>query len=178
MLILQLVLVSTTWNPNTSYHSHNFRQLCMSVTQVYTVQPQVLGGTVVSIEADLSRGLHSVAIVGLAGKAVEEAKDRVSSAIKHSGYDSPKSQNQKIVISLAPADLKKEGPLFDLPIAISYLLTAGHISSDTTKRIFIGEISLAGELRPVRGVLSIYKLHKKPGLRKELCHWGMLLKRP
>jgi len=80
----------------------------MSVTQVFTVQPQVLGGTVVSIEADLSRGLHSFSIVGLAGKAIEEAKDRVSTAIKHSGFDSPKSQNHKIVISLAPADLKKE----------------------------------------------------------------------
>ena len=85
----------------------------MSVTQVFTVQPHVLGGTVVSIEADLSRGLHSFSIVGLAGKAIEEAKDRVSTAIKHSGFDSPKSQNHKIVISLAPADLKKEGAAFD-----------------------------------------------------------------
>jgi magnesium chelatase family protein len=135
----------------------------MSVTQVFTVQPQVLGGTVVSIEADLSRGLHSFSIVGLAGKAIEEAKDRVSTAIKHSGFDSPKTQNHKIVVSLAPADLKKEGPLFDLPIAIAYLLSAGLITTDSVKRIFIGELGLSGELRPVRGVLSIVQTAKKAG---------------
>ncbi len=135
----------------------------MSITQVYTVQGHVLGGTVVSIEADLSLGLHSFSIVGLAGKAIEEAKDRVSTAIKHSGYDSPKSKNQKIVISLAPADLKKEGPLFDLPIAIAYLLTAGLISSNATKRIFIGELGLSGELRAVRGVLSMVQTAKQHG---------------
>lgn len=135
----------------------------MNFTQVYTVQGHVLGGTVVSIEADLTLGLHSFAIVGLAGKAIEEAKDRVSTAIKHSGYDSPKSKNQKIVISLAPADLKKEGPLFDLPIAIAYLLTAGLIATDAIKRIYIGELALSGELRPVRGVLSIVQTAKKAG---------------
>lgn len=135
----------------------------MSVTQIFTVQGQVLGGTVVSIEADLTRGLHSFSIVGLAGKAIEEAKDRVSSAIKHSGFDSPKSQNHKIVISLAPADLKKEGPLFDLPIAISYLLATNSIATDLTKRIFIGELALSGELRPVRGILSIVQTAKRAG---------------
>lgn len=135
----------------------------MSVTQVFTVQPQVLGGTVVSIEADVSRGLHSFSIVGLAGKAIEEAKDRVSTAIKHSGFDSPKTQNHKIIISLAPADLKKEGPLFDLPIAVAYLLTTGLIACDTVKRIYIGELSLEGKLRPVRGVLTIVQTAKKAG---------------
>ncbi len=144
----------------------------MSVTQVFTVQPQVLGGTVVSIEADLSRGLHSFSIVGLAGKATLEAKDRVSTAIKHSGFDSPKSQNHKIVISLAPADLKKEGPLFDLPIAIAYLLTAGVMSSDTTKRILIGELALSGELRPVRGVLSIVQTALKAGFTEVIVPIG------
>ena len=135
----------------------------MSITQVYTVQGHVLGGTIVSIEADLSNGLHSFSIVGLAGKAIEEAKDRVSTAIKLSGYDSPKSKNQKVVISLAPADLKKEGPLFDLPIAVAYLLSAGAISCDSIKRIYIGELSLGGELRPVRGVLSMVQTAKEAG---------------
>ena len=144
----------------------------MSVTQVFTVQPQVLGGSIVSIEADLSRGLHSFSIVGLAGKAIEEAKDRVSTAIKHSGFDSPKTQNHKIVISLAPADLKKEGPLFDLPIAIAYLLTAGLIASDNAKRIFIGELALSGELRPVRGVLSIVQTAKKAGYAEVIVPFG------
>ena len=135
----------------------------MSITPVFTIQPSVQGGTVVRIEADLSRGLHSFSIVGLAGKAIEEAKDRISAALKHSGFPSPKSQNQKIVISLAPADLKKEGPLFDLPIAIAYLLAAELVSLDTTKRIFVGELSLDGELRSVRGVLGVVQAAKNAG---------------
>lgn len=132
-------------------------------THVYTAQPHVLGGTIVSIEADLTRGLHSFSIVGLAGKAIEEAKDRVSSAIKHSGYPSPKSQNHKIVVSLAPADLKKEGPLFDLPIAIAYLATAELITLDKTRRLYVGELGLNGDLRAVRGVLSITQAAKADG---------------
>lgn len=106
------------------------------------------------IEADLSRGLHSFSIVGLAGKAIEESKDRISSAIKHSGFPAPKSQNHKITISLSPADLKKEGPLFDLPIALSYLEAAGEIQTDP-KILYVGELGLDGQLRPIKGVLNI-----------------------
>lgn len=135
----------------------------MSVTQIYTAQPHVLGGTLISIEADLTRGLHSFSIVGLAGKAIEESKDRVSSAIKHSGYDSPKSKNHKIVISLAPADIKKEGPLFDLPIALAYLQVAGLVTPDNTRRIYVGELALDGSLRGVRGVLSIVQTARQLG---------------
>ncbi|PIZ54748.1 magnesium chelatase [Candidatus Uhrbacteria bacterium CG_4_10_14_0_2_um_filter_41_21] len=138
----------------------------MSVTQIYTAQPHVIGGTLISIEADLTRGLHSFSIVGLAGKAIEESKDRVSSAIKHSGFDSPKSQNHKIVISLAPADIKKEGPLFDLPIALAYLEAAGLITPDGTKRIYVGELALDGSLRGVRGVLSIVQTAQKFGFKE------------
>lgn len=137
----------------------------MSVALVYTVQPHILNGTVVRIEADLSRGLHSFSIVGLAGKAIEESKDRISSAIKHSGFESPKSKNQKITISLSPADLKKEGPLFDLPIAIAYLVASGEVvSSDDT--IYVGELGLDGSLRPVRGVLNVVMTAKKAGYKK------------
>lgn len=133
------------------------------MTHIFTIQPSILSGTVVTIEADLSRGLFSFSIVGLAGKATLEAKDRVSSAIKHSGFTAPKSQNQKIVISLSPADLKKEGPLFDLPIAVAYLLATGAITAQTEKRIYVGELALDGTLRPVRGVLSIVKKAKEAG---------------
>ncbi len=128
----------------------------MSIALVYTAQPHVLSGTIISVEADLSRGLHSFSIVGLAGKAIEEAKDRVSSAIKHTGFDSPKSQNQKITISLSPADLKKDGPLFDLPIALAYL-QANELIPQTEKVVFIGELGLDGTLRPVKGVLNVVK---------------------
>lgn len=138
----------------------------MEVAQIKTVQPHVLDGTIVTVEVDISRGLHSFTIVGLAGKAVDEAKDRVSSAIKHSGFDSPKTKNQKIVISLSPADLKKEGPLFDLPIAIAYLVASGHITVPSEKIIFIGELGLDGRLRPVKGILNCVQAAKRSGYKE------------
>lgn len=134
-----------------------------TVAHVSTVQPNILQGTLVTIEADISRGLHAFSVVGLAGKAVDESKDRVGSAIKHSGYTSPKTQNQKIIISLSPADLKKEGPLFDLPIAIAYLLAAEEIMVDDNQRVFVGELSLDGTLRPIKGVLSCTQTAKELG---------------
>lgn len=135
----------------------------MSVACVTTIQPQVLAGTVVIIEADISRGLHAFSIVGLAGKAIDESKDRVSSAIKHSGFASPKTKNQKIIISLSPADVKKDGPLFDLPIAISYLIAAEEIVTDGKERVLIGELGLDGSVRTVRGVLNCVLAAKEAG---------------
>jgi magnesium chelatase family protein len=135
----------------------------MNVARVYAAQPSLTLADIVTIETDLSRGLFAFAIVGLPGKAVEEARDRVNSAIKNTGFDSPKSQNQKVVISLAPADLKKEGPLFDLPMAVSYLIAAEIIRADIDKTIFIGELALDGTLRPVRGVLPIVRKAKEMG---------------
>ncbi len=136
----------------------------MSVATTHTAQGTITGGVPVTIEADLSRGLHSFSIVGLAGKAVEEAKDRVSAAIKNSGFTSPKSQNHKIVISLAPADLKKDGTHFDLPIALAYLIAAEHIKPTTpTKRLYLGELSLSGELRRVTGVLRAVQVAEQHG---------------
>lgn len=133
----------------------------MPVASTYTAQPTVHGGIPVLIEADLTRGLHSFAVVGLPGKAVEEAKDRVSAAIKNSGFPSPKSKNQKIVVSLAPADLKKEGPLFDLSIAVAYLLAAQEIECDEKRRMYVGELGLDGSIRSVGGVLSIVQAAKE-----------------
>lgn len=138
----------------------------MSVSKVTTVQPHVLSGTVVVIEADISRGLHSFAIVGLAGKAIDESKDRISSAIKHSGFASPKTKNHKITISLSPADVKKDGPLFDLPIALAYLMAAEEITADVSSYICIGELGLDGTLRPVRGVLNCVLAAKQAGYEK------------
>jgi len=135
----------------------------MPVARVHTAQGTVGGGIPVVIEADLARGLHSFSIVGLPGKAVEESKDRVSAAIKNSGFPSPKSKNHKITISLAPADVKKEGPLFDLPIAIAYLIAAEEAPADTVKRMYVGELGLDGALRRVHGVLPIIITAKKEG---------------
>lgn len=135
----------------------------MAVARVHTAQPGVLSGTIVTIEADLSRGLHSFSLVGLAGKAVEESKDRVNAAIKNSGFKSPKSQSKRIVVSLAPADVKKEGPLFDLPIALSYLIATEDVRGDTSKVILLGELALDGTLRAVRGILPSVQAAKDSG---------------
>jgi magnesium chelatase family protein len=137
----------------------------MQYAKVYGAQTSLLTPHLVSIETDLSRGLHAFTLVGLPDKAVEESRDRVAAAIKHSGFDSPKSRNQKIVISLAPADLKKEGPLFDLPIAISYLLAADDVRFDPEPYLFIGELSLDGHLRAVRGILPLVAGAKAQGKR-------------
>jgi magnesium chelatase family protein len=135
----------------------------MQYARVYGAQTSILSPHIVSIETDLSRGLHAFTLVGLPDKAVEESRDRVAAAIKHAGFDSPKARNQKIVISLAPADLKKEGPMFDLPIALSYLLAADDIRFDPEPFVFIGELSLDGRLQSVRGVLPLVAEAKRKG---------------
>ena len=134
----------------------------MSFSRIYSAQTHLLKGKIVTIEVDITKNtLHSFTLVGLPDKAVDESKDRMSSALKNSGFDSPKNQNQKIVISLSPADLKKEGPYFDLGIALAYLLSAEEINFDGEGRIFLGELSLNGELRPIKGALPLTEIAKK-----------------
>ncbi len=138
----------------------------MAVSKIYSAQATLLNAQIIDIEVDLSKGLHSFSIVGLADKSVDESKDRVSAAIKNSGWKSPKNKNQKVVVSLAPADVKKEGPLFDLPIALAYLIASENIKAETEKRLFIGELSLDGKLRPIKGALPITQKAKKEGFRE------------
>ena len=138
----------------------------MSFAKVYSTQATLLKGQTVSVEVDLSRGLHAFTIVGLPDKAVEESRDRVSAAIKNSGFTSPKSKNQKVVISLAPADLKKEGPVFDMAMALAYLLAAEEISFDPEEKLFVGELSLDGDIRGVRGILPLVSHAKQCGFKE------------
>mgnify|MGYP001594820102 FL=1 len=135
----------------------------MSFAKVYSAQVNLLRGAIVTIEVDLSKGLHTFSVVGLPDKAVDESKDRVSGAIKNSGYKSPKAKNQKIIVSLSPADLKKEGPFFDLAIAIAYLKAAGEIKFNSEKKIFLGELGLDGALRSIRGALPLAEEAKRRG---------------
>lgn len=106
----------------------------------------------VEVEVDIaSQGLPSFTIVGLPDKAVEEARERVRSALKNSGADFPA---KRITVNLAPADLPKEGPSYDLPIAVGILLASGQLQTDVTKSIFMGELALDGRVRHTNGVLS------------------------
>ena len=134
--------------------------------RVFAAQPALPAAQLVSVEADLARGLHAFSIVGLPDKAVEEARDRVASAIKNTGLTSPKSTNKKIVISLAPAELKKEGAAFDLPVALSYLLAAEDIDFDPEGKLFAGELALDGSVRSIRGTLSIALLARQEGFKE------------
>ncbi len=139
----------------------------MSFSRVYSAQTHMLLGKIVTVEVDITPNtLHAFTVVGLPDKAVEESKDRMSSALKNSGFQSPKNQNQKIVISLSPADIKKEGPYFDLAIALSYLLSAKEINFNPENKIFLGELSLNGDLRPIKGVLPLVQEAKKRGFKE------------
>lgn len=138
----------------------------MSYAKVFTAQASLLKPYIVDVEVDLSRGLHSFSIVGLPDKAVEEARDRVSAAIKNSGFESPKSKNHKVVVSLAPAEIKKEGSGLDVAIALAYLLAEGEVSFVPDNKIFLGELSLDGSLRPIKGALAFARKAKEKGFKE------------
>lgn len=138
----------------------------MSYAKVHSAQANLLKPYIVDVEADLSRGLNSFSIVGLGDKAVDEAKDRISAAVKNSGFESPKSKNHKVVISLAPAEVRKEGSGLDVAIALSYLLASGDILFDSKDKIFLGELSLDGSLRSVKGALAFARKAKEKGFRE------------
>jgi magnesium chelatase family protein len=111
-----------------------------------------LDAVAIEVEVDIaSQGLPSFTIVGLPDKAVEEAKERVRSAIRNSGADFPA---RRITVNLAPADLPKEGPSYDLPIALGILLASGQIQADVSKLLVAGELALDGRIRPITGILS------------------------
>ncbi|MBP6925522.1 MAG: YifB family Mg chelatase-like AAA ATPase [Candidatus Pacebacteria bacterium] len=132
-----------------------------SFSRIYSAQPHVTGGSIITVEVDIARGLNAFNIVGLPDKAVEEARDRVGSALKNSGYSSPKQENKKTIVSLAPAEVKKEGSFFDLPIALGYLLSSGELDFDPASKLFVGELALNGELQPLRGVLPLVQIAKE-----------------
>ena len=135
----------------------------MSFAAVSSAQVHLLKTNIIRVEVDLSKGLNAFSIVGLPDKAVQEAKDRIAAAIKNTGFKSPKQKNHKVVISLAPADVKKEGTLFDLPMAVGYLIASKCLPADVRNMLFIGELSLDGAVQPVDGVLPIVRKAKQSG---------------
>lgn len=106
----------------------------------------------IEVEADISTGLPAFDIVGLPDAAVKESRDRVRAAVKNCGYKFPVS---RITINLAPADLKKEGSIYDLPVLIAILKASGQLKADLNDSIFVGELSLDGRVRPSGGILAI-----------------------
>lgn len=121
-----------------------------------------VNGVIVTVEIDISRGLPSYSLVGLPDTGIKESKDRVFSAIKNNGFKYPM---ERITINLAPADLKKEGPAFDLAIALGILSASEQLSWDHPENyLIIGELSLSGEIRSVNGVLPMVLAAKEAGI--------------
>jgi len=120
-----------------------------------------LEGAMIEVEVDIAAGLPSFTIVGLPDKAVQEARERVRAAIRNSNYKFP---GRRITVNLAPADLKKEGPAYDLPIAVGILISSGQLIADLSGSVFLGELSLDGKLRHTHGVLPMVALAKNKGL--------------
>ena len=120
-----------------------------------------LDGYVVQVEVDISAGLPAFNIVGLPDTAVQEAKERVRAALRNSGCEFPL---RRITVNLAPADLKKEGPSYDLPIAVCMVLSSGQVESIPAEAVFLGELSLDGTLRHTKGILAMVSVARGPRL--------------
>jgi len=129
-----------------------------------------LEGRLVEVEADISQGLSAFTIVGLGDAAVQEAKERVRSAIKNSGFKYPYT---KKIINLAPANLKKHGPQFDLPIAAGLLAASNQLEAGRlADTLVVGELALDGSVRPVNGVLTMALFAKSAGWKKMIVPAG------
>ena len=123
-----------------------------------------IDGYIISVEADISDGLPEFRMVGGLASEVKEAKERVRIALKNSGY---RLQPKKITVNLSPADMKKGGTTFDLPIAISILAASGYIPQNNLEQVLIiGELSLDGTVKSVNGVLPIIYKAKEMGFKK------------
>jgi magnesium chelatase family protein len=120
-----------------------------------------LDSTLVDVEVDISRGLPSQTIVGLPDAAVRESAERVRASIVNSGLVHPRA---RLTVNLAPADLRKEGPAYDLPIAVGLLLASEQVSADLSDAGLVGELSLDGQVRGITGMLPMAVAAKDQGL--------------
>lgn len=134
----------------------------MSVT-IYSGQVVGIDARPISVEVDITPGLHIFSIVGLADKEIQESRERISAAIKNLGALPPHKKSQRVIVNLAPADIKKEGPAFDLPIALGYLLASGQILFPPAGKMFLGELGLDGALRKISGVLPVALIARAAG---------------
>ena len=133
------------------------------VEKIYSMGLFGLDAFPVEVEADLSQGLPAFDLVGLPDAAVKESRDRVRAAMKNCGFEYPVS---RITMNLAPADKKKEGPIYDLPLLVALLKASQQLSCATDDAIFLGELSLSGELRPIRGLLPMADKARAEGFRR------------
>ena len=130
----------------------------MKISKVYSAIPYGYNGRLVTVEGDITQGLPCFNIVGMASKIIGESRDRIRSAIRNSFFNFPK---HKVIINLAPAELRKDGTHLDLPIALAILsLSQQLLPIDLVNRMFIGELSLNGDIKPIKGILNIIETAK------------------
>ena len=139
------------------------------IAKIQSYALQGLEGVPVTVETDISRGIPAYEIVGLPDTAVKESKERVRSALKNSGFQFPA---HRITVNLAPAYVRKEGSAFDLPVAVSLLKAEGALQADTQAFVFLGELALNGDLRPVTGVLPTVISARDKGFTKFVVPHG------
>ena len=131
---------------------------------IKTMSLHGLDGYLIEVQVDVSPGMPEWTIVGLPDTSVKEAKERVRTAIKNSGFE---LQSKKIIVNLAPANTRKEGSLFDLPIAIGILINFGEIVSPNLEdTVFVGELSLDGKINKAKGILPMCIEAKKVGMKR------------
>lgn len=138
------------------------------VSHIYSMGLYGMEAFPVEVEADLSSGLPSFEVVGLPDAAVRESRDRVRAALKNCGFDFPVS---RITVNLAPADKRKEGPIYDLPLLIALMKASGQLQANPENSVFIGELSLSGEVRPVRGILPMAMKARQEGFQSLYVPW-------
>lgn len=132
------------------------------IAKALSALPQGYQGRLIEVEGDSNRGLPAFNIVGMANKTIEESKDRVRSALNNSMFSFP---DRRITINLAPAELHKDGAYLDLPIALVVMTLSNQLlQTNIDKKLFVGELSLTGELRPVRGIINIVEAAKQAGI--------------
>ncbi len=144
----------------------------MSVATTHSAHIVGLQASKATIEVDVSRGLYSFSIVGLPDKAIDESKDRIIAALKNIGAKNPKTETQKVIVSLSPANIKKEGSHFDVPIALAYLVASKQLTIPKDIGWFAGELSLTGEILPMQGTLVIAEFAKASGAKALYVPYG------
>ncbi len=141
----------------------------MALAKVNSAAVLGLEGQLVEVQVDIASGLPNTTIVGLPDAGVQEAKERVRAAIRNSGCDFP---FRRITVNLAPADVRKEGPVYDLPIAVGILLSSGQVLADVSGTMFLGELSLDGGVRHAQGILPMVALARERGLHTVIVPTG------
>jgi len=134
------------------------------LARVFSCAVVGLEGVIVEVEVDYSNGMAGVTIVGLPDTAVQESRERVQTAVKNAGLHFPR---HRIVVNLSPASIRKEGPAYDLPIALGVIILAGHLPHDVVENtLVVGELSLDGVVRHTRGILPMAATARENGYKR------------